>query len=32
MNAVSDKELNNLILENGMVFRPERGTVPKLLR
>ena len=29
---VSDKELNSLILENGVVFRPEPGTVPKLLR
>jgi hypothetical protein len=29
---VSDKELNVLILENGVVFSPEPGTVPKLLR
>jgi hypothetical protein len=29
---LSDKELNTLILENGVAFSPEPGTVPKLLR
>jgi hypothetical protein len=29
---MSDKELNSLLKEKGVSFRPERGTVPKLLR
>ena len=29
---LSDKELNTMLLENGVVFRPEPGTVPKLFR
>ena len=29
---LSAKELNTILQENGVAFRPEPGTVPKLLR